>query len=474
MGGKIYLLLLLFVSGPVASVPLSPSLQLSIPDIKEDDNPMDVQKDDMLIRSDRSATTCTQCLWPKSADGTVTLPYAYGSNYSDWQLTLFQTSMEEYESLTCLRFVPRTTQSDYLNIVSGRGCVAYVGRIGGGQMLGVDAGGCMYRGIIQHEINHALGFFHEQMRSDRDNYVTIMYQNIAEGASGNFAKVDTNNLGLEYDYASVMHYNMYEFSNGLGPTIVPIPDPNVPIGQRDGLSVLDVAKINRLYGCNVCGNILGNNNGSLTSANYPSAYPNNAGCVWLIRTPSGQAALNFVAFDVQSSPNCMSDYIRIYDGPTKQYPLVLDRTCGTGLIPPIIASTNQLLLEFTSDSSGAGTGFKALYSSVQCGGTFYTPGRNFTSPGYPNSYPPNLNCTFTITAPVGRRIVLTVSDFETQYARFCPFDYLWMMDGPQQKGPFCGPTTIPIITTKTNSLKVMFVTNEMIQMRGFAASYVFI
>lgn len=45
----------------------------------------------------------------------------------------------------------------------------------------------------------------------------------------------------------------YDFSSAPGkPTIVPVPDPSVPIGQREGLSNLDVAKINKLYKCSKC------------------------------------------------------------------------------------------------------------------------------------------------------------------------------------------------------------------------------
>ncbi|XP_071972592.1 embryonic protein UVS.2-like [Engystomops pustulosus] len=438
------------------------------------DNSIPVHEGDMLVKNGRSATTCTQCLWPKSANGLVKVPYNLSSSFGPSDLSLFQNAIDKYETLTCIRFVNRKSENDYLNIVSSKGCVSYIGRLGGGQMVGLNTAGCMYRGIIQHELNHALGFYHEHMRSDRDDYVTINFQYISPENVANFNKAVTNNLGLEYDFGSVMHYDKWALTNTSGkPTIVPKPDPNITIGQTDEVSVLDVSKINRLYQCNVCAVLLNNNNGSLTSANYPSAYPHNASCVWLIRTPSGQVSLNFAAFDVQSSPNCKSDNVKIYDGPTKRSPLLLDKTCGTGLIPPIIASTNQLLVEFSSDSSVAGVSFKASYSSVQCGGTYYLPERIITTPGYPNSYRPNLNCIYTITALVGKRVSLTVSDFQIEAGWFCMYDSLEATDGTVNYGPFCGSERVPVITSRGNILKLTFVSDINEQRKGFRASYKF-
>lgn len=52
------------------------------------------------------------------------------------------------------------------------------------------------------------------------------------------------------------YFYRYDFSSTPGkPTIVPVPNPLVPIGQREGLSNLDVAKINKLYKCSKCSKI---------------------------------------------------------------------------------------------------------------------------------------------------------------------------------------------------------------------------
>ena len=56
-----------------------------------------------------------------------------------------------------------------------------------------------------HELGHALGFLHEQSRSDRDEHVVIQFQNIRSGMEGNFRKSSTRNLA-PYDLSSVMHY----------------------------------------------------------------------------------------------------------------------------------------------------------------------------------------------------------------------------------------------------------------------------
>ena len=69
-----------------------------------------------------------------------------------------------------LRWEPRASHNDYVAIRFGfeDGCWSYVGRQGGRQVLNLGrTGGCITRGIIQHEMLHAMGVWHEQSRPDR-------------------------------------------------------------------------------------------------------------------------------------------------------------------------------------------------------------------------------------------------------------------------------------------------------------------
>ena len=66
-----------------------------------------------------------------------------------------------------------------------------------------------------HELMHAAGFWHEQSRADRDDYITINWKNIKDGMEYNFLKYDLrkiDHLGAKYDTCSVMHYGAYAFS----------------------------------------------------------------------------------------------------------------------------------------------------------------------------------------------------------------------------------------------------------------------
>ncbi|KAG5278411.1 hypothetical protein AALO_G00098690 [Alosa alosa] len=210
---------------------------------------------DVAMPRGRNAMKCfsfLDCKWIKLPSGHVEVPYIINDYFCASERATIQKAMQAFHEKTCIRFVPYNKQVHYLSIESKTGCWSSIGRTGGKQTVSLSVNGCIYHGIVQHELLHALGFHHEHTRSDRDEYVRINWENVPQGASYNFEKQDTNNLNTKYDYSSVMHYGRTAFSTSYGKdTITPIPDPNVQIGQRTDMSETDIVKINRLYECDV-------------------------------------------------------------------------------------------------------------------------------------------------------------------------------------------------------------------------------
>ncbi|ROT61685.1 zinc proteinase Mpc1 [Penaeus vannamei] len=197
---------------------------------------------------ERAAILGEQYLWPGGV-----VPYVFGNSVNSYERSLIISAMDDFHARTCIRFVERTSQSNYIEIVSNdSGCWSYVGTIGGKQRVSLDSNGCMYKGTVIHELMHAIGFYHEHCRNDRDYYVTIHYENVQAGMESQFNK-DTywQYVGEGYNYESIMHYGTYAFSVqwGVAKTIVPT-DPNVILTEAyDKLQMAqsDANQINNLY-----------------------------------------------------------------------------------------------------------------------------------------------------------------------------------------------------------------------------------
>ncbi|XP_034486696.1 low choriolytic enzyme-like [Drosophila innubila] len=183
------------------------------------------------------------------------VPYEIKSRFEELELSTLLAAMEEFHDHTCIRFVPRVYELDYISIGNDRsGCWSAVGRRGGRQPVNLQTPSCLRKiGTVIHELMHALGFLHEQNREERDEYVLINQENIRQSYLKNFRKANsTVNFGVEYDYGSIMHYSRKAFSrNGL-PTMKAIKKRyGVRMGQRWGFSESDVQKLNRMYNCTV-------------------------------------------------------------------------------------------------------------------------------------------------------------------------------------------------------------------------------
>ncbi len=136
--------------------------------------------------------------------------YRFANNVSHYRRQLFLQScleMGEFANVQCL---PRRAQdSDYVYVQHTNNNVcgsSYLGRYGGAQPLKIN---CWRSRTIQHELMHALGVSHEHNRMDRDQYITIVWENISPSLHSNYRKLSggqTSHLLSYYDYDSIMHY----------------------------------------------------------------------------------------------------------------------------------------------------------------------------------------------------------------------------------------------------------------------------
>uniref|UniRef100_A0A3B5A4N7 Meprin A subunit n=1 Tax=Stegastes partitus TaxID=144197 RepID=A0A3B5A4N7_9TELE len=162
-------------------------------------------------------------------------------------------AIEEYRLRSCVDFKPYEGESSFISFAKLSGCWSYVGDDGVGQDLSIGAG-CDTKAVVEHELLHALGFYHEQSRSDRDDYVNIWWDQIEEGKQHNFDKYEDDfitDMNTPYDYESIMHYRPLSFNkNESIPTITTtIPYFNDIIGQRLDFSAVDITRLNRMYDC---------------------------------------------------------------------------------------------------------------------------------------------------------------------------------------------------------------------------------
>ncbi len=179
------------------------------------------------------------------------VPYVLDASLSDDARRAFLEATAHWEQYTALRFVPRRDQRDYVRVIGEGGCSSHLGRIGGEQLITLGPG-CETMGIAAHEIGHAIGFYHEQSRSDRDQHVVVHWENIDPDYTSQFLTyAEQGYLGEDvggYNVYSIMHYGSRAFSiDGERPTIT-LPDGTEFESNRSGLTTTDIDGATRLYG----------------------------------------------------------------------------------------------------------------------------------------------------------------------------------------------------------------------------------
>uniref|UniRef100_A0AAX7TIN3 CUB and Sushi multiple domains 3a n=1 Tax=Astatotilapia calliptera TaxID=8154 RepID=A0AAX7TIN3_ASTCA len=221
-----------------------------------------------------------------------------------------------------------------------------------------------------------------------------------------------------------------------------------------------------------CGGHYSAPSGVILSPGWPGYYKDSLNCEWVIEAEPGRAIkITFDRFQTELG----YDFLEIHDGPNLLSPLVGSFN-GTQVPQFLFSSSNFLYLLFTTDNSRSNAGFRILYESVTvdsyscldpgipvngirygqdfsigstvsfgcdsgyrlsheeplvceknhwwshplptcdalCGGDVRGPWGTILSPGYPDSYPSSLNCTWTVEVSHGKGVQFQFSSFHLE------------------------------------------------------------
>ncbi|MBC7420694.1 MAG: M12 family metallopeptidase [Bdellovibrio sp.] len=177
-------------------------------------------------------------LWPSGV-----IPFYIQSNVSNPERIFKALS---YFEKTKIHFLAGLNQTDFLVFQESSGnCKSYLGKVGGAQPIWISPN-CGVREII-HELMHAIGFIHEQNRSDRNQFLDMLWVNIDSRHKINFDIFSSSLMQLSglssFDFESVMLYPDTMFSINNQPTMRP-KDPTQFIRPSSALSSKDLERLN--------------------------------------------------------------------------------------------------------------------------------------------------------------------------------------------------------------------------------------
>ncbi|XP_026146516.1 adhesion G-protein coupled receptor G6 isoform X4 [Carassius auratus] len=114
---------------------------------------------------------------------------------------------------------------------------------------------------------------------------------------------------------------------------------------------------------------------------------------------------------------------------------------------------------------------QSCQSSVSCNVVLTDSQGSFTSPCYPNDYPPSQSCKWTIQAPTGFIVQITFLDFELEEASGCIYDRIDIKTGTSDTN-FCGLTPNGLtLNSSGNVMEISFTSDFSVQKKGFHISY---
>ncbi|KRF99246.1 uncharacterized protein Dwil_GK24548 [Drosophila willistoni] len=156
-------------------------------------------------------------------------------------------------------------------------------------------------------------------------------------------------------------------------------------------------------------------------------------CRWLLSSPEGsKLSLTILQLECPACgvTNCTNG-LTILDDDDE---VMLNSFCNTHPVNLIVRANNVAIL-------AKGINFSGRYTNIAntCGGEILSARGTLTTPNYPDSYPENVECVWSIAAHAGNTIELTFSQLDIVKSEHCNEDFLEIRAGLQGQilGLYC-------------------------------------
>lgn len=185
-----------------------------------------------------------------------------------------------------------------------------------------------------------------------------------------------------------------------------------------------------------------------------------------------------------TSRSCLYDNVTIYRKQLYSYPTLMEHLgtyCWPDSLKTAMRNPTRVDIVFRTDKWYEKRGFKFQYHTDLCGGMVTKPGSiESTTDEETKTYVGDAKCTWNITAPADKRIVIRFEEFDVEPNPGCYLDHVEVYEGnamtdSMRKARLCGNLTriAPAVSIQTNKALVRFVTDNSMHYKGFRALVLF-
>lgn len=223
----------------------------------------------------------------------------------------------------------------------------------------------------------------------------------------------------------------------------------------------------------------------LSSPGYPKGYQGRLDCNYTFSATGSEESfvnIKFTDFELEETTGkCIYDSVTIfkrleYITHAVEYTKV-GTYCGRNN-PGSVRYKKEVVVELKTDQHDHMKGFQIEYNIDTCGG-WVKNSSVISSPQIIKNrdiyeYAGSLTCTWNITAPRDKKIVIKFERFNFQYSEYCTYDYVQIYNGSVEEDKnslvrLCHNLTIPPIVIENNEAIVKMRTDQVFSYIGFSA-----